>query len=380
MSSRAPRTRKQPVKKKPVSPSLTSLFSSLTQSSSGSNSTVTQESMLWGKHSSSKQGAVKRSAAQHKKSKKEPLRKSIEEEPRPNVFAFMESDGEGEDVVGDLPSDSDGGFLPINGTTGMAPQYSIPFAPSPPVSSSLPAVSEAYEQSISARPLSFTSLHSDSGISIRSSSPDRPSPIMTQKVPKRSVVERVSTRSKPRARGNSNSSAASSVGPGQVRYQWEGAPESFYAQAVKTAAPPPQKAKPSPNMVSVRKDSSKKLRRAKVSGPGEPIWPDKGGYDFLASNISADVEEAPKPLYRRFETLNNRILLVLQDEITTMENDLAVMDQRIAETERAAPSSRRAELRAPTPLQWQRMQLCGMLIPKLSHYSMPTLSLVRNSH
>ena len=372
MYSRNPRTRKQPIKKKPVSPSLTSLFSSLTQSSSGSNSTVTQESVLWGKHSSSKQGVVKRSTGQHRKSsKKDASHRVTEAEKRPNVFAFMERDGEEDDVVGDLPSDSEMGSLHDFRIPDSFPHSGVPAAPQPPISAGPPALPEGFDQPPSTRPLSFASLHSDSGISIRSSSSERSSPVVPQKIPKKASTDRTKLRAKPMTRGGSSSSAAlssSNIRPAQ--HQWDGTPESFYPRpAIPEGAIVPD-VKSSSKQVSKKMDASKKMQKTKSSkSPSKAVKQDKGGYDLVASSISTQHEEGPKPLYRRFEALNNRILLVLQDEITTMENDLAVMDQRITQVNGPGPTSRRAELRGPTTLEWQRMQLHGMLVDKLNTYN-----------
>ena len=46
----------------------------------------------------------------------------------------------------------------------------------------------------------------------------------------------------------------------------------------------------------------------------------KSGYNLLASNISSSGDLALTPIYRKFERLNNRVLLHLQDEIMGLEN------------------------------------------------------------
>ena len=358
------------MKKAPVSPSLTSIFSSLTHSSSGSNSTVTQESVRWGKHSSSKQGVVKRPAGQHRRSnKKETSRKSPAEEKKPDVFDYIEHDDEEDDVVGDLPSESEVGSVHDFQIPDVFPESHLPAAPLPPVSSTgLPPFSEDFERSLPARPLSFASLHSDSGISIRSSSSERSSTGMQQKLPKKPLT----VRSGPMVRGGSSSSAASSSSnPRPVHNQWDGTPESFYSQGAK--APGSQASnntKQSIKAVSRRADGGKTLQEAKAADTSIDVeHGDKGGYDFVASQVSTTSEDGPRPLYRRFEALNNRILLMMQDEIMTMENDLSIMDQRIAETEGLGPTSRRAELQSPTPLQRQRMKVQAELVTKLGFYN-----------
>ena len=375
MSARNLRNRKHPMRNN-ASVSRISVLSSLTQSSSGSNgsnSTVTQESVLSGKQSSSRQGVSKRSTGQQKRtSKKEPSYKSSVKGKKaevPDVFTFQTNDGEEEgDAAGHLPSDFDEDSDPDQGIP-----TNLPAAPQPPISSSLPAVEEMYEQT-PARPLSIVSLHSDSGISIRSHSPERQSPVAAQKSPSKPFFEKLRPRSKPMVRGGSSSSIAStSSSTRSAPLQWNGTPESFYPRTPSAGVPSQIKSEKSGKQSTRRVESSKKISKSKtLKPPAKPsVIDDKGGYNFLASQLSATDPEAPKPLYRRFETLNNRILLFLQDEITTMEYDLEMRDQEIARESQPGPTSRRRELQppGPSPLQIAQIELQGMLMQKLDLYS-----------
>ena len=378
MSYRNTRTRKQPVKNSAFSGSMTSLFSSITQaskSSSGSNSTITQDSL--GKNTSSKHPVSKRSTGQSKRtSKREPSsHKSLDYGKKPNVFAFRVDDDEEEeerDVVGDLPSDSDVPSPPDLEDTESPPEPIMPVAPQPPISSKLPAFVEGFEQTIPARPLSFASLHSDSGISIRSSSPDRSSPVITQKSASKPYLEKTKARSRPMARGSSNSSVASSSSSSRPSPQtWRGTPESFYSSGSQPEPSPKSPTKQIIRRASISKKPSKVKSNKPTTKPPpqEPLTLGKGGYDLLASSLSTVDQDSPKPLYRRFEALNNRILLVLQDEITTMENDLSVMDHIIATQSLPGPTSRRGELQIPTQVQADRTVLYGRLMQQLGLYS-----------
>lgn len=109
------------------------------------------------------------------------------------------------------------------------------------------------------------------------------------------------------------------------------------------------------------------------------------GYGLLASHLSAspdnneDHHQLP-PLYRRFEHLNHRVLLHLQDEIAQMEEELHVLDeyeemQRFSTAEKEGakplPASRRmdAQTQAYSNLHYRRLDLMGALVHKTEQYS-----------
>lgn len=112
------------------------------------------------------------------------------------------------------------------------------------------------------------------------------------------------------------------------------------------------------------------------------------GYGLLASHLTKSTSEESgsfPPLYRRFETVNHRVLLHLQDEISQMEEDLHVLDEYeemhrvdIAEQEGAKPlpASRRrdAQSQAYSSLHYRRMDLMSALIQKTEQYSKSFLS------
>ncbi|CAI7601904.1 unnamed protein product [Penicillium crustosum] len=107
------------------------------------------------------------------------------------------------------------------------------------------------------------------------------------------------------------------------------------------------------------------------------------GYGLLASQLTKSTSEESgsfPPLYRRFETVNHRVLLHLQDEISQMEEDLHVLDEYeemhrvdIAEQEGAKPlpASRRrdAQSQAYSSLHYRRMDLMSALIQKTEQYN-----------
>ena len=187
--------------------------------------------------------------------------------------------------------------------------------------------------------------------------------------------------------------------------------------------PPPRKhlasaissAKPSPSCYSTPSPTVL---------PRKPQQHPPSGYSLLASSLSTTTHPTSdavlRPIYRKFETLNNRILLYLQDEISEMEQDLKDLDDAIATEEyeermynsrmssaglmgctesgmpiglpqhpsvappgklgkcaerglRKRRESRRQEAKFPSQLQWVRQELMGRLGGKVAQYSMSTV-------
>jgi len=104
------------------------------------------------------------------------------------------------------------------------------------------------------------------------------------------------------------------------------------------------------------------------------------GYELLASRLSysRDAEERGeriRPMYRKFEALNHRLLLHLQDEISELEEQLHRLDNADTQSRRTerfiVPASRRAAAQAGGELQWHKMDILGKIGYKLGQYSMP---------
>ncbi|CDM28879.1 hypothetical protein DTO013E5_1307 [Penicillium roqueforti] len=107
------------------------------------------------------------------------------------------------------------------------------------------------------------------------------------------------------------------------------------------------------------------------------------GYGLLASHLTKSASEESgsfPPLYRRFETVNHRVLLHLQDEISQMEEDLHTLDEyeeihRVSTAEQEGakpfPASRRrdAQAQAYSSLHYRRMDLMSTLIQKTEQYN-----------
>jgi hypothetical protein len=81
-------------------------------------------------------------------------------------------------------------------------------------------------------------------------------------------------------------------------------------------------------------------------------------------------------MYRKFEQLNHRVLLHLQDEISELEEELRQIDECIAqyaprnESGQLQPASRRGEARYGNELHYKRTELLGRIFLKLGQYSM----------
>ena len=116
------------------------------------------------------------------------------------------------------------------------------------------------------------------------------------------------------------------------------------------------------------------------------------GYELLAHRLSSqgarprrhsgssrsaspteDIQQPIKPIYRRFEALNHRLLLHLQDELSELEEQLHRLDTADTQTRRLQncilPASRRRETMAGGELQWHKTDILGKIGYKLGQYS-----------
>ncbi|PKS04971.1 hypothetical protein jhhlp_008337 [Lomentospora prolificans] len=99
------------------------------------------------------------------------------------------------------------------------------------------------------------------------------------------------------------------------------------------------------------------------------------GYQLLASKLSPSHARPSiiQPMYRRFETMNHRILLHLQDELAEMEEQLHRLDTADTQTRRLQncilPASRRSDYLAGGELQWHKTDILGKIGYKLEQYN-----------
>ena len=86
-------------------------------------------------------------------------------------------------------------------------------------------------------------------------------------------------------------------------------------------------------------------------------------------------------MYRKFEHLNHRVLLHLQDETCELEEELRQLDECIAQmSPRDAegyeyPASRRSDARYGSDVHFKRTELLGRIFQKLEQYSKCDVSL-----
>ena len=284
-----------------------------------------------------------------------------------NVFDFMRHDDDDSDPTED--DDDEPGQ--------ESPEPASSKSLSPELSQRSPRYSDLEVRAIQdgvQRAWGRTSLHSDSGISVRSHSPDADSPVLKDKSPfdhTIPMIEESGFEDEPE-RQVLLSPDMNSLHLGLRHTHWpedvgHSGPEAY-------AMPMPQRPvshdedMPEMHGRSLNTLMSYRSRRSSVQHR-----PSRSGYDLLASNISTKEDSVLKPLYRKFEMLNHRMLLYLQDEIAQMEEDLKELDAAIAMEDhdlgRRGPASRRSEAKLPSQLQWHRLDLLGRSFAKVEQYS-----------
>ncbi|MCJ1360118.1 MAG: hypothetical protein MMC33_010121 [Icmadophila ericetorum] len=382
-------------RKKLSSPSVTSFLTTSTNNSSGSggsNSTVTQESVTRsGKKPAKSNGGKKESAAKRagrRIESKPPAMPPVEERPVIDVFAFQ-SDFEEDDEKHEKPSSeqmsSEARAERESEYDACNPAFDIaanqPSETQYNYHSSLAEEHHAWEDNIAAS----GTLHSDSGISVRSSSSERESPVKLRSRPSKPTDRRQSreTSIPPSYKSQASSHVSRSASPVTPEF-YALNPEVYYSGDPQLAQQymtyPPQYGYPpalqnssSRSSPVLEKTRPRRIRhRAKETKESKELGLEKTGYDLLASNISSSDPNTLRPIYRKFETLNNRMLLHLQDEISELEADLQVHDEMIAEEAKLygiRRASRRQEAVIPSELQWRRLQITRRLFATLEQYN-----------
>jgi hypothetical protein len=138
----------------------------------------------------------------------------------------------------------------------------------------------------------------------------------------------------------------------------------------------------------VKTETSDKNNKVVKTPSAEPKL--TSGYALLASKLdsaspstSADPKNGDRrlvPVYRRFENVNHRILLHLQDEISQLEEELQMMDEYEAKhraavadgSEHMEPASRRMDVEAAgrySAFHARRLELVDRLAYKVNQYS-----------
>ncbi|OHF01996.1 hypothetical protein CORC01_02575 [Colletotrichum orchidophilum] len=111
------------------------------------------------------------------------------------------------------------------------------------------------------------------------------------------------------------------------------------------------------------------------------------GYELIASKLCTgdDADRSSiKPIYRRFEALNHRLLLHLQDELSELEEQLHRLDTADTQTRRMqncfVPASRRQDSLTAGELQWHKTDILGKVGYKLSQYNHVLSSFKETQH
>lgn len=126
------------------------------------------------------------------------------------------------------------------------------------------------------------------------------------------------------------------------------------------------------------------------SPPAVPDAPDLKrvtltGYEAVATAIS-DPKHPLTPIYRKFESLNHRVLLYLQDELSSSEEQLRRLDELIAQSTpcfpdgNPIPSSRRADEWYGAEMHHHRKQLLGLIFIKTQEYNRAMTSYLEMSN
>lgn len=271
----------------------------------------------------------------------------------PNVFQFLDEDG-------DSSSDSSGNE-DENGSSVQ--EQAAPEIQSPkPRTSSTPHALLALKSNISQKPLKTSTTG-------KSRTPSGSHPKSTASAP--APTENQLQLARKQSQTHNDSSQENSPNPAKRQLQLSRTSRDGNAIHQPPLPPSPP---------SSPEDSLHRGATARRNSSASHI---SSGYGLIASHLtrSATQEKASfPPLYRRFESLNHRVLLHLQDEISQMEEDLQALDEyeemhRVATAEKEGtkpmPASRRVEVQsqAYSSLHYRRMELMAALAQKTEQYS-----------
>ena len=358
-----------------LSTSARSTTSVKTDGSNSDTTPITPKTGKFSKRNSSKQVSTKALPAPPRSapsSPQSPRRDTV------NVFEFMEEDEQGIDIpqkehaaeaVPDLSSSPDSSSSTSSRSKMQSPYSDLE------VHAGQNRMEYLWPDNLHKRE---DSMHSDSGISMLSSSPAEESPVLRFKPPFAPFGESTPTASQYRAMDSIVSASALEVSSPESRHaacmdmRYMEEPETYYASSpvVSTRTPVRRNFNNSQGSQATKSPSSnassQHCRHAR-----QPVLADvkKSGYDLLASSIGFQNDALLTPIYRKFETLNNRILLYLQDEISEMEESLEALDNAISQDEGHKMASRRSDPMYPSQLKWQRQELMCRIFSKVEQYS-----------
>lgn len=227
------------------------------------------------------------------------------------------------------------------------------------------------------------SFHSDSGISMGSTSGDADSPILQHKYPSIRRTPRLSPAShEPSIPEHHGLNTSSDVFPvphlasGTDAWpQWTGAsdnPESYYTSIAHEY--PPNITTTICQLPVTPPELSPQLPRNRKEQQAKEPSRERHGYSPLVSTVPSNDGATVKPTYRKFETLNNRILLHLQQGISELEAKVEKLDAAVASEEQHSAIAGQvvsglAEAKYPTHVHQRRAELLGECASKVNMYS-----------
>jgi len=296
----------------------------------------------------------------------------------PNVFAFLQNDAsqvsiiQKNDVQGDEEKEDedeededeeDEDEDQEENDADATPQWPPGHLEDDYVGSSLPPhISQDASTSSSAS----SSFHGEDNFSEPPAEADNDNDTDRSTSPERSIQGQEDEQETPAPTDETSTKIASQMAAAQQRQNLHGAMHSF--------GTPNMERGPAnlPHIPSTALSSRTQLQQAAKQRPLPraeklPVT----GYELLASQLSS---HTVKPMYRKFEALNHRLLLHLQDEISELEEQLHRLDNADTQTRRTAahiiPASRRAAAAAGGELQWHKTDVLGRIGYKLAQYSM----------
>ncbi len=296
----------------------------------------------------------------------------------PDVFTFLEKEEHSHSGA----EDDDPQAATYGGPVHGSPDPELPMPNTPHYSDLEVHANETHEQDIwrqSTQP--SASFHSDSGISMGSSSPDvkthtsnrRQSSIPTGMWPENIAMDPFREGPCGSERSPDPPSLSNFASP---PHSWKfmtaninDTPEAYYTSIphmTPEIAPYPR----TPTSQGFLLPVSHPVQEGPYEERNIPRKPGISGYDQLASSIHSNNEEFPRPIYRKFESLNNRMLLYLQDEISEIDERLRELDKQENQYYGDRPASRRAKARFLSHVQWYRMDLLNRSFAKVEQYSM----------
>jgi hypothetical protein len=338
-------------------------------SSSGSNSTITQASMF------------KRSTPKKDVTTKEPPQSPAVPSP-PNVFAYLQndSDSDSDSDSDEEEEEDDDGEEPAEGEKVEAEEEEHQRQQSKSPNTDRWLINPAEEDYTLTSFPSHTAQDLTSSVSSASSSlhSDGFSEPAVDFDTDRSTSPEISVRGREdvhrptRTRDHASIKIATQMAAANQRQNYYGPAPSFGTPSMHPASADVNPL--SPSDLTPRNPHPPSHYFPRIERP--PIT----GYELLASKLSDHsgsdtvVEERIKPMYRKFEALNHRLLLHLQDEISELEEQLHRVDEADTEARRTyneiLPASRRAAAEMGGELQWHKIDILGRIGYKLAQYSM----------